>query len=65
MSSMLVCDVCGKPLEKPFYKLRITKHEENQESRDARTIKAIDMHDHCLELFKTWIKETRAKELAK
>ena len=65
MSSMLVCDVCGKPLDKPFYKLRILKADEGSESRDYKTVGAVDMHEGCVKLFKDWMAENRKKEQAK
>ena len=65
MSSMVVCDLCGKPLVKPFYKMRITKQVENEASNMSKTVGAIDMHEPCLARFKEWVKETRMKEIAK
>ena len=63
MSSVLVCDVCGKVLEKPFYKLRVIKVEEDKESRDMKTVGAIDMHIECLKVFKEWLKEKKKEEI--
>jgi len=65
MSSVVVCDVCGKELIKPFYKLRVLKSELNQESRDMRTAGNFDMHEVCFKLFKDWLRENKQKEQAK
>jgi hypothetical protein len=65
MSSVMVCDVCGKPVEKPHFKLRILKSQPDEESRDWKTVGNLDMHETCLKLFKEWLVETKKKELAK
>jgi hypothetical protein len=65
MSSMVVCDVCKKPLEKPFFKLRILRVEPDEAANVNKTVGNLDMHDECLGVFKTWLKENRQKETAK
>jgi hypothetical protein len=65
MSSMVVCDVCGKALDKPFYKLKILKVEENEASNVNKTVGNLDMHEECLKVFKSWLKENRHKEQTK
>jgi hypothetical protein len=62
MSNMLVCDVCGRELTKPYYKFRATKHEDSQESRDAKQVGTFDMHEQCVKLFKAWMTDNRIKE---
>lgn len=47
MASITICDFCGKELKKPFYKLRIYKAEENQESRDMKTVGNMEFHSDC------------------
>jgi len=65
MSSMLVCDVCGKPLIRPHYRLRLLRAEPEQQANVMKTVGNLDMHDECLNRFKEWLKETRQKEIAK
>ena len=65
MSSVVVCDVCGKELTKPSFKLRVLKSEKDQEPRDMKTVGNLDMHEACLKLFKDWLNESKRKELAK
>jgi hypothetical protein len=65
MASIVVCDVCGKPLERPFYKLRAYKAEANQESRDMKTAGTMDIHEACMKILKDWLKENQRKEAAK
>jgi hypothetical protein len=65
MASVVVCDVCGKELVKPFYKLRVLKAELNQESRDMKTAGNFDFHERCFVRFQEWLKKTKAEELAK
>lgn len=65
MSSMTMCDVCGKALEKPHYKLRILRAEVNEAANVNKTVGGLDMHDECLKVFKDWLKDHRQKEQAK
>jgi hypothetical protein len=62
MSSVIMCDVCGKALEKPHFKLRILRVEEGEASNVNKTVGSLDMHDECLKVFKDWLKENRRKE---
>jgi hypothetical protein len=65
VSSVTICDVCGKELIKPYYKLRLLKSEPNQESRDMKTMGNKDMHEACFKLLNDWMTENRRKEQAK
>jgi hypothetical protein len=62
---MLVCDVCGKPLERPHFRLRILRAEPDEAANVMKTVGNLDMHDTCLKVFKEWMTENRKKEQAK
>lgn len=65
MSSMIVCDVCGKTLDRPYYKLRVLKAEEDVAANKMKTVGNVDMHEECLAIFKTWLRDNRIKENSK
>jgi hypothetical protein len=62
VSSMLVCDVCGKPLVRPHYRLRVLRAEPDQQVNVMKTVGNLDMHDECLKIFKAWMTDYRIKE---
>jgi hypothetical protein len=62
MSSMLVCDVCGKVIIPPNIKLRAMRVDENSKANSLRVFDTFDVHDKCLENLKAWMQQQKAKE---
>jgi hypothetical protein len=60
MSSMQMCDVCGQVVEKPHFKMRVLRAEAGGESRDMKTVGLLDLHDKCMDSFRSWLTQQRA-----
>ena len=61
MASATVCDLCGELIPGERRIVKIMGRANGSESRDARMIKNLDMHEECVDKFLKWFEDNKAK----